>query len=287
MLRSKWKGTLTLGLVSIPVKLYKATDSQATVSFHQVHDACGERIEHQKWCTACNKRVDQANVRRAHDVGGILVQITPEEIATVQVEANKTIAISRIVPAAHVSPLMIEQTDYLAPDGKAARLAFSVILAALEGHLAIGTIVQRDRESIVAVGPYVDAKGRVSMILHHLYFASELRGLDQIADLADVPSPPAAELGMARQLLAGYRGDFDATRYTDTYTVALRKMIADKAAGKLPAPAPAAIPAPAAVDLMAALRASVAQVLPSPTPAKAAVKPAAAAARKPAARRRA
>jgi DNA end-binding protein Ku len=255
MARSMWKGAIQFGLVTIPVKMYLATESKG-VSFNMLHNTCHSRIQMKTYCPVDDEYIERSDTVRGYDLGGDqYIVVTDEDLASVPLKTVRSIEIEQFVPAddASASTRFIKQSYYLEPE-PIARKAFYLLKQTLaeKGLRAIGKIVLRDREQLVALDPFMN-----TVMLSTLYWPDEIRN---VGDLAlpenDVEIKPA-EKGMAEQLVAAMTGEFDANHYRDQYREALLKIIEAKAAGRqVAAPAPA--PASGVTDLMAALEASVA-----------------------------
>ena len=256
MARSMWKGAIQFGLVTIPVKLYLATESRAGVSFNMLHAADDTRIQMKIWCP-----VDEAIVPRSETVKGFeyapdqYVVITDEDLEQLPLKTVRAIEIEQFVEseAAVAQTKFVKQAYYLEPD-KIGRKAFTLLKAVLKekGLTAICKIVIRDREALAALDPFED-----TMLLSTLYWPDEIRALGEL-DLPteDFEIKPAERL-MAGQLIDAMTGEFDPAQYRDEYRQALMQVIESKVEGReMVAPA-ADEPESNLVDLMAALQASV------------------------------
>jgi len=254
--RSMWKGAIQFGLVTIPVKLYLATESRAGVSFNMLHAADDTRIQMKIWCP-----VDEAIVPRSETVKGFeyapdqYVVITDEDLEQLPLKTVRAIEIEQFVEseAAVAQTKFVKQAYYLEPD-KIGRKAFTLLKAVLKekGLTAICKIVIRDREALAALDPFED-----TMLLSTLYWPDEIRALGEL-DLPseDIEIKPAERI-MAGQLIDAMTGEFDPTQYRDEYRQALMQVIESKVEGReMVAPA-ADEPESNLVDLMAALQASV------------------------------
>jgi DNA end-binding protein Ku len=260
--RALWKGSLKLSLISIPIRVFAATDPAGEVTFRQLHARCGTPIQLRKWCPHCNVEVDNDDIVKGYAVGkDRYVRIEPEDIASVRPESTRTIAIEQVVDAARVDPMFIERPYYVAPDNAGAGSAFAVIRDALGDRAGVGKVALHGREYLVAIRPH--ASGLVMYTLRH---GDEIRAMDGIRELefADARAKPS-EVKLARQILDSFESDRPLTDYHDEYEDALRKMIAAKAHGKAIAAPPRERPAHV-VNLMDALRQSLDQVKPDRKP---------------------
>jgi DNA end-binding protein Ku len=253
--RSIWSGSISFGLVNVPVKLYTAV-SRKTVHFHQLHDADGSRIRQKRVCEADGEEVPYEHIVKGYEVSpDTYVVIEPEELDALDPKKTKTIEIEEFVDLAEIDPILYDQPYYVVP-GTGAAKAYRLMLEAMRdsGRVAIARVVLRQKEHLVALR----AAGEV-MLMETLVFADEVvapETLDEVAAGGEV-KVSERELTVARQLIEMLSGSFDASRYRDEYRQAVLELIEAKVAGKKIAVAPAAAPAPAVPDLMAALQASV------------------------------
>ena len=255
MARSMWKGAIQFGLVTIPVKLYLATESKG-VSFNMLHDVCHGRIQMKTYCPTDEVYIERGDTVRGYEVApGQYVVVTDEDLAAVPLKTVRSIEIEQFVPvdAASEATRFVKQAYYLEPD-PIARKPFYLLKQVLaeRGLRAIAKIVLRDREQLAAIDPFSS-----TMLLSTLYWPDEVRGVGELQlPEAEVEVKPA-ERAMAEQLIDAMAGEFDPSAYHDEYREALLEIIEAKAVGAEIA-APAAAPAAGVTDLMAALEASVA-----------------------------
>ena len=256
MARSMWRGAIQFGLVTIPVKLYLATESRAGVSFNMLHAEDLSRIQMKIWCP-----VDEEIVQRTDTVKGFeyapdkYVVISDEDLEQLPLKTVRSIEIEQFVDAkgAEAQTRFVKQAYYLEPD-KVGRKAFQLLREVLadKGLTAICKIVIRDREVLAALGPFES-----TMLLSTLYWPDEVRALGEL----DLPTEAAelkpAEKRMAEQLIEAMTGEFDPEQYHDEYREALMQVIESKVEGRETVVAPEAPESTKLVDLMAALQASV------------------------------
>jgi DNA end-binding protein Ku len=262
MARSMWKGAIQFGLVTIPVKMYLATESKG-VSFHMLHARDNSRIQMKTYCPADDEYIERSDTVRGYDLGGDqYIVVTDEDLASVPLKTVRSIEIEQFVPVddASAETRFIKQSYYLEPE-PVARKAFYLLKQTLaeKGLRAIGKIVLRDREQLVALDPFAS-----TVLLSTLYWPDEIRNMGELTlPEQDIEIKPA-EKSMAEQLVAAMTGEFNASAYHDEYREALLEIIEAKAAGRqISAPAPA--PTTGVTDLMAALEASVAAAKASRT----------------------
>jgi DNA end-binding protein Ku len=252
--RSIWNGTITFGLVNVPVKVYSATESKS-ISFHHVHLADGARIEHRKVCPKEDKEVGKDEVVKGYEVAqGKFVELTKDEIAAAAGERSKLIDVEHFVTGEEIDPAFYDKTYYLgtADEGED---AYRLLYRALEktGKVAIARWVFHDRERLVAVRPLDDK----ILGLHTMNFHDELV---EVADL-DLPSPqrkPAdKEIQMAGKLVKSLAAKFKPEEHEDAYREAVLNLIKRKAKGEEIVEEPEETRQQDSDDLLAALEASL------------------------------
>jgi DNA end-binding protein Ku len=254
--RPTWKGYIKVSLVTIPVKVYPATESSATVSFNQLHAECQTKIQQKKWCPKCEREITQAEVVKGYEFEkGRWVVVDEEDIAKVKTESTKIINLMQFTEVEQIDPMYVDKTYYLAPEGPMAADAYSVMREGMQGKAGIGKVAIHGREYLVAVRPH--KQGMVMYTLHH---AAEMRTIDQIEELREVRGAVnPAEMKLAKQVIESIEGDLNLADYKDEYQDGLRKIIDAKIAGE-EIVAPEEVAPPKVVDLMEALRRSLDQV---------------------------
>jgi len=255
MARSMWRGAIQFGLVTIPVKLYLATES-SSIGFNMLHASCLNRIQMKVYCPFHDEVVPRSDTVRGYEWSkGRYVVLSDEEMDAVPLKTVRAIEIEMFVDAHREGQGIefVKQAYYLEPD-PIGRKAFELLRQVLAetSKSAICKIVLKDREQLAALNPH-----RKTMLLTTLHWPDEVRSLDEL----NIPTEPIevkpAERAMAEQLIASMTGDFSPEGYHDDYRAALMGMIEAKVAGEAPAPAQQVEPTKIA-DLMAALEASVA-----------------------------
>jgi DNA end-binding protein Ku len=226
--RSIWNGTITFGLVNVPVKVYSATESKS-VHFHHVHLEDGARIEHRRVCPKEDKEVPNDEIVKGYELsGGGFVELTKDEIAAAAGENAKLIDVEHFVAGEEIDPAFYEKTYYLGA-GEKGEDAYRLLRAALEksGRVGIGRWVFHDRERLVAVRPLDGILG-----LHTMNFHDEIVEPDEL----DLPSPQRnpskREIEMAGKLVESLAAKFEPHKYRDTYRDAVLKVIKRKAKGE-------------------------------------------------------
>ena len=259
MARSMWRGAIQFGLVTIPVKLYLATETNAGLSFNLLHKTCLTRVQMRTWCPYHEEYISRADTVRGFEYAkGQYVVIDDADLENVPLKTVRSIEIETFVPARQESGdgvHFVKSAYYLEPEA-IGRKAFYLLKSVLrdEGLSAICKIVIKDREALAAVDPF-----QKTMLLSTLYWPDEVRATDELELPEDEQQFKPAELDMARSLVAAMTTEFEPGQYHDEYRAALLKVIEAKVAGEeveRPAEAPAA--SGKLVDLMSVLEASVA-----------------------------
>ena len=264
--RPTWKGFLKVSLVTVPVRVFPATDTASSLSFNQLHAECQTRIRQKKWCPTCDRQVDKTEIVKGYEFEkGHYVVMDEEDIAKARPESTRVINLLRFAEVDSIDPIYVERPYYLAPDGKVAGEAFGVLREALRGKAGIGKLALSGREYLVAVQPR--ERGLVMFTLRQ---AAEVRKMSAIDEFDQVPDQVNdAEVSLARQIIANFEGDLDLSEFTDEYQAELRRVIDAKVAGEEVVVPDHESPANV-VDLMDALRRSLDSVSKSrKTPAKA------------------
>jgi len=275
--RATWKGHLKLSLVTIPIRVFPATDSAATISFNQLHAECQTRIQQKKWCPSCEREVANNEIVKGYEFSkGKYVVMEEEDIAKVRPESTRVINLTQFTTVDQIDPIYFERPYYLAPDGNVAAEAFAVVREGMQGKAGIGRLALYGREYLVAVQPR--EKG---LVMFTLRSAAEVRSMDAIDELDQVPAKlKPAEVALAQQVIGTFESDLDVKTFTDHYQEELRRIIDAKVAGEEVVVQEEEAPSKV-VDLMEALRRSLESVSAGKKkPAKATLKPAASAAAK-------
>jgi len=251
--RPTWKGYLKVSLVTIPVKVFPATESAATLSFNQLHAECKTRIQQKRWCPQCEREVPNTELVKGYEYEkGHYVVVTEEDIEKVRVDSTRVIDLSQFTDIAEIDPIYVDKSYYLAPDGPMASESFAVMREGMAGKAGIGKVALYGREYLVAVRP--QKKGLVMYTLHH---DAEIRSIDQVEELNSVPSKvKPEEMKLAKQVIATFDAELNLKDYQDEYKAGLRKIIDAKIAGE-EVVAPEIQEPPKVVDLMEALRRSL------------------------------
>ena len=251
--RPTWKGYLKISLVNIPVKVFPATDASATISFNQLHAECQSRIQQKRWCPTCQKDVPNTDIVKGFEFEkGRYVVMEDEDIEKVRVESTRVINLEKFTEDVEIDPIYLDRPYYLAPDGNVAKEAFAVIREGMKGKAGIGKVALYGREYLIKVQPR--ERGLVMYTLRH---ASEIRSMDAIDELTDMPDTvKPAEVALAQQVIGTFEGAIDFADYRDDYQEGLREIIDAKVSGR-EVVAPEVQEPPKVVNLMEALRRSL------------------------------
>jgi DNA end-binding protein Ku len=263
--RALASGTISFGLVSIPVKLYTAASSEQ-VSFNMLHKKCGGRVKMQYHCPTDNEVVERSDTVKGYEhARGQYVLFTEEELKAFEAERSNSIEITEFVPLTSVDFVSVEKSYYLGSD-KGGDKAYSLLSQAMtsKGKVAIGRWAARGKEQLVVVRPYQDG-----LILHQLYYANEVRAFSEIDGPAKLTISDK-ERDLAAKLIDQLSSDaFEADKYHDTYSDKVRAAVEQKAQGQEITVAPEA-PKAQIIDLFDALKRTLAT---APTPPPSVLKP--------------
>jgi DNA end-binding protein Ku len=260
-MRVTWNGSLTFGLVTIPVGLAPATKPaarQSDVSFRLLHRECLTPIKQKRWCPKHDREVTQDELVKGWEVAkGQFVVVEESELEALErADDSRAIEVSQFVPLDAVDPIWLDRTYFLVPaPAPAQRRPYKLLLEAMEeaGVGGIGRFVRSGRESLCLVR----ARGE-ALVLETLFLAEDVYSQAEIEEAVQEIEVKEAELGLARQLLEGLAGSFEPSSLTSEYRRDLRAMLEAKLRGEeLATPEPVDEPAPV-IDLMEALKASVA-----------------------------
>ena len=229
-MRSIWKGSLSFGLVNVPVKVYSATEDH-DLKFHQVHAKDNGRIRYKRVCEVCGEVVDFRDIAKAYESeDGQTVVITDEDLATLPEERSREIEVLEFVPASELDPLMYDRSYYLEPDSKSIK-SYVLLAQTLEqtDRVAIVHFALRNKTRLAALR-VKDFSKRQVMVVHTLLWPDEIRDPDFPVLDQKVEIKPA-ELKMAGQVVDSMADDFHPERYHDNYQEELRELIAAKLEG--------------------------------------------------------
>ncbi len=265
--RPYWKGQIRLALVSIPVEIYSATRSGATIAFNQIHEPTGKRIKYEKVVPGVGA-VDPDEIVKGYEVSkGSYVLLDDDELDAVKLESKKTLELTQFVDAHEIDPLYYERPYYVVPADDLAEEAFVVLREALRDtrKVALGQLALRGREYIVSLKPC----GR-GILLETLRYADEVvKAQGYFRDISDA-KPDEEMLDLAETLIQKKTAKFDPSKFHDRYVDALKELIEKKRKGRKIEAEEEELPKRGSnvVDLMAALKRSIEKPGAKPAAAK-------------------
>src|SRR6266576_6199129 len=258
--RAIWSGSISFGLLNVPVKLYSAVSKQ-TVRFRELREGDSSRVKHTRVAESDGKEVPYEKIVKGYEYApDQYVVLTKDELSELEPQRSRAIEIQDFVDLDDIDPIYFEQPYYLGPDKGAAR-AYALLVQAMKQarKVAIARFVLRNKEHLAAIRPMDDV-----LTLTTMRFADEVtspKDLDEVFEDAKPKKPEARELGMAKQLIESLTSDFKPNTYRDEYREELLDLLERKAAGKEVVSAPTEEHKPnKAPDLMAALEESLAAV---------------------------
>jgi len=263
MPRAIWTGSISFGLLNVPVKLYSAV-SKKSISFREIRDSDGSRIKHKRVAEADGEEVSYEHIVKGFEIAPEqYVKITKEDLEEVDPKKSRAIEIHDFVDLDQIDPIYFDHPYYLGPDTGAEK-AYALLTKAMneQGKVAVARFVLRNKENLAAIRPMGDVLTMATM-----RFADEVVSPDEISEILEEvkdEKPRKAEVDMAKQLIDSLSGDFDPTAYEDQYRQKLMALIERKSKGEIievesEAPQPTRAP-----DLMAALEESLAAVKSEP-----------------------
>lgn len=254
-MRPIWKGTISFGLVAIPVKLYTATEAH-DVSFRQVHVTDGGRIRYKRVCEIDGQEVPYSDIAKGYELpGGEMVVLSDEDFGNLPLASSKEIDVVEFVPADQIDPLLYNKAYYAEPDKSAVKpyVLMRDTLADSE-RVAVVKVTLRSREALGVLRAHDDV-----LVVHTLLWPEEVRNAESLAPQTEV-TVRKQELAMASSYIDSLAADFDPSQYTDEYKAAVEELVAAKTAGReVTAVEPSNGGGGEVIDLVEALRASVQQ----------------------------
>ena len=255
MASTVWKGYFSFGLISVPIRLYAAA-RESHVSFHQIHAVCGTRVKQQLFCPHCERVVERNELAKGYPVeGGGNVQVTSEELRSLEAASSETMDIIQFVKLDEVDPLYF-QTSYFTVAETAGQRAYALIFQGMEDLKlgAIAKITLHQREQIAMLRPY--DKG---IVLHTLYYPAEVR---EVAEFGNQPEIKVqkAEVELAEQFMKQLTATADLSQFKDEYQTRVEELVEKKALGaEIEVEKPHKKPAGKVINLMDALKESMAR----------------------------
>jgi DNA end-binding protein Ku len=256
MARPIWSGSISFGLVSIPVKLYPAIESHR-LSFHELDEKTGRRVRYKRVAGDSDREVPWKSIVRGFEVAkGRFVTLSQDELRAAAPEQTRAVDIEQFVELGEIDPVSWDQTYFVAPDGPAAAKAYALFREALarSRRVAIGRFVMRTKQYLICLRAYGDA-----IALQTMFFADEVRSADDLPGVTHASlRGRERELALASQIIDSLSGPWDARKYEDTYRERVMKLVEKKAEGEeITVSEETAAPGGQVVDLMAALKASL------------------------------
>jgi DNA end-binding protein Ku len=256
-MRTIWNGSISFGLVNIPIGLALATQ-RTDVAFRTLHRECGTPIKQKRWCPFHERDVEADELVKGWEVAkGEYVLVEESDLESVALQRSQSIEILRFVTLADVDPVFFDRTYYLAPaSADAQRRPYVLLLRAMQesGMAAVGKFVLWGKENLCLIRPQGE-----TLALETLFFADDVRSKAEIEEAVEATEVRDAELALAGQVIQSLAGDWEAAEFENEYRRDLRAMLEAKLAGE-PVARPEPAPETPVVDLMEALRRSVAEV---------------------------
>jgi len=264
MAATVWKGYITFGLITIPVRLFAAARTER-VSFNQLHGPCGSRIKQQTFCPHCERIVERSELVKGYEVEkDHYVVVNDEDIKAVAPPSSDNMEILEFVKAETIDPIYFDASYFMVAE-EAGKKAYHLLLETMRksGFSAIAKIAMHQREFTVVIRPHTDG-----LLLHTMFYPEEVREVPEFRQDGNVTVKPQ-EVALAEKLVEGLATDFDASKYTDEYQGRLKQMIEAKREGQQVEETAPKRRAPV-IDLMQALQKSLGE-LPKKPAATAAV----------------
>lgn len=252
MASTVWKGYLTFGLISIPIKLYAAARSER-VSFHMVHEPCNTRVKQQLYCPTCRRVVERSELVKGYELDkNRIVTVKDEELKKIAPPSSDTMEILQFVKLAEVDPIYFD-TSYFALPEEPGRKAYQLLVETMEkaGYAALAKVAMHQREYTVLIRPRDHG-----LTVHTIHYADEVREVPGYGEKSDVELKPQ-ELQLAKQLVDALAAPFDPKKFEDQYQKNVLQLIQAKMEGKGVKETPAKKLAPV-INLMEALQKSLA-----------------------------
>ena len=251
MAANVWKGHITFGLVSLPVRLAVAARSE-TVSFNQLHKTDNSRVKQTLFCAAEDKPIERSEIVKGYEYEkGKYVVIDEEDLKKIQPKTAKVMEILEFVKADEMDSVYLESSYYIQPE-EAGEKPYTLLYEAMKrsGHVGVAKVTMHQREHTVIIRP-----GRYGLLLHKMYYQDEIRAIDEFRTNLDLVKDK--ELLMAQSLIGALEAPFDPAKYKDNYREMVRAMIDAKIAGEEVVAAPQSEEIAPVVDIMEALRSSL------------------------------
>ena len=233
--RAIWKGSISFGLVNIPIQVFSATQKEDYTSFSQLCDK-GHKIKYKKWCPVEEREVPWSEIKKGYEITkNDYVVLEKEEIENIKLKTTNTVEVKEFIKSEEFDPIFIEKNYYVGPDpGKkkveAATRAYSLLVKILNetNKVAIGKVVLREKEHLVGLRAY-----QRGLVMHQLRYLDEIRPMDEIGNLASLQKVDPKELSLGKTLVDNLTAEkFDPGQYSDSYAKELEKLIEAKSKGQ-------------------------------------------------------
>ena|SRR5918996_1694670 len=233
--RAIWKGSISFGLVNIPIQVFSATQKEEYTSFNQLCDK-GHKIKYKKWCPVEEREVPWSEIKKGYEITkNDYVVLEKEEIENIKLKTTNTVEVKEFIESEEFDPIFIEKNYYVGPDAGKKKSETSIKAYALfvkilheTGKIAIGKVVLREKEQLVALRAY-----QRGLVMHQLKYLDEIRPMDEIGGLESLQKIDAKELSLGKALVDNLTTDkFDPGQYSDTYAKELEKIIEAKSKGE-------------------------------------------------------
>jgi DNA end-binding protein Ku len=233
--RAIWKGSISFGLVNIPIQVFSATQKEDYTSFNQLCDK-GHKIIYKKWCPIEERKVPWSEIKKGYEITkNDYVVLEKEEIENIKLKTTNTVEVKEFIKSGEFDPIFIEKNYYVGPDpGKkkveAAMRAYSLLVKILHetNKIAIGKVVLREKEHLVALRAY-----QRGLVMHQLRYLDEIRPMGEIGNLDSLQKVDSKELSLGKTLVENLTTEkFDPGQYSDTYAKELEKLIEAKSKGQ-------------------------------------------------------
>jgi DNA end-binding protein Ku len=228
-MRAIWKGHIRFSLVTIPIRVYNAVDTEQKISFNQLHRQCNGAVGYDKRCKKCNKVVTKDDIVKGYQYEpDQYVIVEPDDLNKIKLKSTKVIEIEGFISAKEVTPMLFEAPYFAGPDGPVAAKAYALLSLTLKetGKVGIGKVVLRDREDVVLIGPMEGG-----IVLYRLRYPQEIKKMSDVPQLEE-QRIDKDQLKLARNLVDSMSTSYKKLDLKDTYHAALVEMIDAKVQGK-------------------------------------------------------
>jgi DNA end-binding protein Ku len=272
--RAIWKGSISFGLVNIPIQVFSATQREDFTSFNQLCEK-GHKIKYKKWCPVEEREVTWSEIKKGYEITkNNYVVLEKEEIENIKLKTTNTVEVKEFIDSEEFDPIFIEKNYYVGPDpGKkkteTSAKAYSLFVKILNetNKVAIGKVVLKEKEHLVGLKAY-----QRGLVMHQLKYLDEIRPMDEIGNLDSLQIVDAKELSLGKTLVESLTTEkFDPGQYSDTYAKELEKLIEAKSKGQKVVTKEQEEEPEETTDILEALKASL-KVKNKPTPSAAVTK---------------